>query len=271
MSFDQRDMSNYDGKPIFLFELLYGNKTRYYCNVDRDITINGSTYIGSNFGHNGITQSGDAQSDSVTVDCPADIDIVKQWQGTPPTDQIFLTIREMHYGDTEADVGWIGTVSDVRRPTPATAQIVGQTLSMSFKRGGLRLSYTRSCPHFIYDVNCGVNPDSFAANLVVSAVGGDWLESPIISALPGGWFNGGFVKFERESGAWERYGIESSSGSRIVLMNAADRITTGMTVIAYPGCARISSVCKNKFNNDPRYGGFSGMPGRSPFDGNPVF
>ncbi|AAQ63346.1 tail assembly protein [Burkholderia phage BcepNazgul] len=273
MSFDNIDMSNFNGRPLLLVEFLYGSKFYYYTNADRDIPWNNSTYVATNIAHGGYSQSGDASADSITLDCAASLDIVKQWRGTPPTDSIYLTIREHHYNDpdNEADVAWMGTVSDVRRTSLMNAQIVGQQMSMTFKRGGLRLAYTKGCPYFVYDVNCKLNPDNFATNGVITAVGGDWFECAEAGSKAAPWFSGGFMKFEREPGSWDQYGIETHVGNRITLMGAADRLAIGMNVVMYPGCARVSSVCKNKFGNDLNYGGYNGMPGRSPFDGNPVF
>jgi hypothetical protein len=44
-----------------------------------------------------------------------------------------------------------------------------------------------------------------------------------------------------------------------------------MIVAAYPGCPRTIAVCDARFANHLRYGGVPHLPGKSPFDGDPVF
>ncbi len=273
MTFNSYELSNYDGRPVRLYEILYGSRTWYYNNSDRDLVLMGHTYLGSNFGDSGIMQSGDPTSDTLTIDCPGDIPIVDEWRGTPPTETVYLTIRDTHFGDPDAQapVVYIGTISDVNRPTPLTAQIASQTLSMTFKRGGLRLTYTRNCPYFLYDVNCTLNPEDFVTHGTVTAVGGDWFECAEVAALRSGRFSGGYVTWERVPGTIEKRGIELSSAARCTLMGTADRLTVGTAVSVYPGCSRVTSVCDGTFNNLVNFGGCPGIPGRSPFDGNPVF
>jgi uncharacterized phage protein (TIGR02218 family) len=272
MSFNTLELSNYDGKPIRFYEIMFGNRAWYYNQSDRDIIWNGTTYVGVNIGDDGIQQSADTASDALTLDAPADLPIVAEWRGTPPSDQVFLTIRDTHYGDPdgEAPVVWIGTITDVKRPTPATAKIVGQTLSMTFKRSGLRLTYSRNCPYFLYDVNCTVDPEQYKIAGVITALDGTTLTAPEWGGQSRSWA-GGFIAWDR-NGTLEKRTIELDlGGGRIQLMGFTDKIEVGMTVFAYPGCARVSSVCNDDFNNIINYGGFKALPGKSPFDGNPVF
>jgi hypothetical protein len=48
-------------------------------------------------------------------------------------------------------------------------------------------------------------------------------------------------------------------------------IAAGDPVVAYAGCKRTVRECIDKFDNYDNYGGFPHIPGRSPYDGNPVF
>ena len=52
---------------------------------------------------------------------------------------------------------------------------------------------------------------------------------------------------------------------------AGDGLRVGQDVVAYPGCARTIAICQSKFNNAPNFGGVPGLPGKSPFDGTPIF
>ncbi|UJB18766.1 MULTISPECIES: phage BR0599 family protein [Lysobacter] len=66
-------------------------------------------------------------------------------------------------------------------------------------------------------------------------------------------------------------GIRSHVGERLVLLGAGDGLRIGQAIIAYPGCGRSMAICHGKFNNAPNYGGAPGLPGKSPFDGTPIY
>jgi hypothetical protein len=69
----------------------------------------------------------------------------------------------------------------------------------------------------------------------------------------------------------ERRGIESHSGATFTVLGSTAGLDVGDYITAYPGCGRTRAECKNKFNNLPNYGGFAHLPGKSPFEGDPVF
>ena len=67
-----------------------------------------------------------------------------------------------------------------------------------------------------------------------------------------------------------RRGIESQNGNNFQVLGSTDGLEVGTAVTLYPGCPRNTTACK-LFNNLPNYGGFPHLPGKSPFDGSPVF
>jgi hypothetical protein len=46
---------------------------------------------------------------------------------------------------------------------------------------------------------------------------------------------------------------------------------TPLATITYPGCRQTFSDCSDYFNNGDNYGGDLWLPGRNPYDGNPVW
>lgn len=62
------------------------------------------------------------------------------------------------------------------------ATIICRTLLHSFLRTGLRLSWTRGCPHMLYDSECRVNPADFAHETEILAIESD---GPITVASAG--------------------------------------------------------------------------------------
>ena len=57
----------------------------------------------------------------------------------------------------------------------------------------------------------------------------------------------------------------------MTLLGGSYSLLVGTSVYGYIGCQRTAQYCNDVVGNLDNYGGFEQMPGRSPFDGNPVF
>jgi hypothetical protein len=130
------------------------------------------------------------------------------------------------------------------------------------------------CPHVLYGVGCNnddSNPKSaHAYPYEIDDVTGTNFTVVGYTAPVEGTFSGGFVEWTREDGSSEQLGIERQDGNDFAVLGSTIGLSTGQTVTLYPGCARDTATCK-RFDNLPNYGGFPHLPGKSPFDGSPVF
>jgi uncharacterized phage protein (TIGR02218 family) len=273
MPFDDLEISNYDSLPQTFYEFKLGPATWYYTNSAFDITAEGHTYIGLPISDNGIKQSGEVDTDDITITLPHSADFNTLFLGTPPSEEILATIKRRNFGASELVVAWVGTVkSNARDTARATNKVVCKMLVASLNRPGLRLSWGRNCPHALYDQMCRVDPADFATTVQVDSVVGNRITSAAVDLIDDHYLVGGYLEFIRTSvGAVERRAIEENIGSQINVLGVADGIQVGDFITVYPGCARTVAACKNKFNNLPNYGGFPHLPGKSPFDGDPVF
>ncbi len=161
--------------------------------------------------------------------------------------------------------------TSVSWPDVDRAEIACQPLSASMDRVGLRLTYMRSCPHALYDVNCGVNRDQFKVAATVSTLTGSAIEYSSAAMLPDGRAAGGYIEWSIGSGELERRSILAHSGSTLTLLGGTDGLSAGQAITVYPGCRQTTADCHDYFANLDNFGGFPAMPGTSPFDGNPVF
>lgn len=273
MSFYSRETSVQDGQPIALYEFKWGNTFWRYTSADRDVVRPEGTYTAAAVKDSGMTQGGSAQND-FTVNAPTSLPIVDLFRSTPPSETIWLTVRRIHKDDVEAWIYWVGTVGNVKRVNVAEAAIICRSLLASFKRTGLRLCWTRSCPHFLYDSSCRVNPETHRRDAEVTSVSDGFLTVDFTGADPAqGHFDGGFVAWVANvDGTLERRGIERSlSPTKFKLFGSVDRLAPGLSVRLYPGCDLTATTCDSKFNNLSNFGGFEQMSGKSPFDGTPVF
>lgn len=276
MTYNARETSTQDGRPIALYLFKWGKTEWRYTSADREVTIqepivvNGvttyqpRTYAPRPISDTGMKQGGSSQND-FEISLPDDLPVVALYRGTPPSDNVKIVVRRQHIGDQDVPIYWKGQVFNVKRPQPGSATIVGKPLLATLKRTGLRLCWTRECPHFLYDPGCKVDPLDYEVTATVVAVAGNLVTVEELEQ-PADWFRGGFMSYEAgPDKTLERRFIEVQAGNLLTIFGLADYLAIGDTVKLYPGCTRTPTVCNGKFNNIDNYGGFDKMPGKSPF------
>lgn len=271
MSYEDQEISTELGSPEYLYEFKLNDKKWHYTTGADEITVNGAKWKPIPISDDGVRQKGEPTSDIMVVTVPADIDIVKFYAATPPSSMIILTIRRRHEGSLDTVVAYVGEVIAVDQPRPGEARISCSTLSASLERSGLRLTWSRNCPHALYDSSCRAQKSAHAVNATIIELGQGTITADAFAAYPDGWFNGGILEWEDPDRGIETRGIEEHIGNTILMFGTVDGLRQELAVIAYPGCKRTVTECNLKFNNLPNYGGIPSMPGKSPFDGDPVF
>jgi len=271
MTYSAIELSEDSGLPVRLYEIRRGQIVYRYTSADRDIDWGGETWVSKPGGmiDGGINASGPSEQDELTITCSQDVEVVQWFRGTPPSDRVSLTVRRVHTTDVdlEATVVWVGLVTAMRQPSDGKANLFCQSVLYSLQQQGLRLSWSRACPHFLYDDNCRVSKATFAVAAVVDSVSGVTVSASELSAKANGWFDGGFIEWDLDLlGTVERRPIESHVGTNLTLLTLTDGLMVGTDIRVYPGCARNVTTCKDKFNNLPNYGGVPHLPGVNPFD-----
>lgn len=279
-TFDELENSNYSGQPATLYMFRIGAVYWYYTSADRTISWPGP--LGPNvdwlpvaISDNG-TQRGNSDQEDFEVTLPSDVPLVSLFRATAPSETLWLTVYRLHWPTpASAPVFWVGTITDVTRPKEtARAELRGKPITASFERGGLRLPYSRSCPHMLYDSECRVDKELHKFVGTVDQLTGITFR---LSTFGGDieHFRGGFCLWERETGLTERRGIVATSdgapGIIIEVIGTTDGIANGTSMTIYKGCPHIPEACDERFANLPNYGGFSHLPAKSPFSGDPVF
>jgi uncharacterized phage protein (TIGR02218 family) len=271
MSFETAELSNQSSAPVVLYEFKMGSNYWRYTSGDVALIANGQNFDPLVISDSGLVQSGDIHNDDVTITLPKSSGVVALFNGTPPSAPLYLYIRRKNRGQSDAPIIWVGNVNSAKITTAAAAELTCRMLTASFDRNGLRLCYTRGCPHALYDQNCQVPKSSYAVTLPIASLSGDVIIATGFASYASGWFSNGFIEWVLLPGVMERRAIEYHSGNVIQLLGATDGLTVGQYITAYPGCNRNTADCIGKYNNLLNYGGFPHMPGKSPFDGTPVF
>lgn len=278
MAFNDLEISNADGRPVFLYDFRLGTKHWRYTSADRDQEWgldeddNPIIWTAKTIFHEDLVQGGSDNND-LQVPMQRDIPLVALFRVNSPMIPLWLTVRRRHIGDPidEAPISWIGTVGNIKEEDEATARAFCNSIAATFDRNGLRLFWGRGCPHPLYGRGCWVVKEDHAYTATLDSY--TPVQINIVEELTPteGSFTGGFLEWTRADGILERRGIEAAlSETEFAILGQIDSIPEDAEITLYPGCARTTTNCK-LFDNLPNYGGFPHLPGKSPFDGTPVF
>lgn len=275
MSYDTIEISNTGGRPVALYTFQYGNTYWRYCTADEDQTVAGETYLALAITDEGVTQGGSDQND-LQIITQANHPVALLFRNNQPSGKIWLTVRRWHIGDPddETPLLWSGTVVNATLVDKASVQMACRSLGGSYDRQGLRLAWGRMCPHVLYGIGCNNNGSNDKADHaypheIATLDGVSFTVLAFVTPAEGS-FTAGFVEWTRADGSFDRRGIESQVGNYFQVLGSTDGLEVGTAVTIYPGCPRNTTGCK-LFNNLANYGGFPHLPGKSPFDGSPVF
>lgn len=272
MSYAQIETSNDQGTPVKLYAFTIGAASFRYTSSDSDIIINGYKWKAAAIDDDGIKQSGDSTIDTLTINCPSSLGPVTLFQGTPPSQPIRVTISAMHEGDAEAVTIYSGEVIQCDFPQPGHAALSCDAMALSMDRDGLRLTWQRNCPYALYDAGtCNADKTAHAVPMTVLTTTTATVDVQGLDAIADGWLNGGFIQWDHPQRGREYRSVESQAGATLTMFGLADGLYYGLAIIGYPGCKRTVADCTTKFNNLDNYGGIPDLPGKSPFDGDPVF
>lgn len=277
MSYNDYEVSIEGGRPIALYEFRYGNTIWRYCTADEDKTVGfdeegkPATWLAHTITDEGVTQGGSDQND-LQITVQSNNPVAALFRNSKPSGKVWLSVRRYHLGDPESEVPllWQGTVVNSSRIDKATDSLACRSLGGTYDRNGLRLAYDRSCPHALYGNGCFVPMAEHAYPRTIATLDGTSFTCTEHSEAEEGSFRGGFVEWSRGDGSSDRRGIEDQNGNDFLLLGTTDGLEVGSEVTLYPGCVRNTTNCK-LFGNLPNYGGFPHLPGKSPFDGSPVF
>ena len=272
MSFDQIENSNAEGRPVFLYSFNLGAATWRYTSSDEDRIVSGFKWTAVPISDDGIKLTGEATTDALAITAPSTIGPVQVFIGTPPSQEIIVNVWHLHEGDSEAALCYAGELAQVDFPQPGQAKMICHTLSASMQRDGLRFGWQRACPYAVYDeLTCKVKKEDHGVAAVIISASNGVVNAAELASKPDGTFIGGFIEWEHPVRGREYRGIEDHVGENITMFGLTDGLYYGLKVTAYPGCNRTAQMCRELFDNLDEFGGVPHMPGKSPFDGDPVF
>jgi uncharacterized phage protein (TIGR02218 family) len=266
MTYGTYESSLESGRPIRFYRFTLGSAVWRYTNADEDLTIGGVKWKACAISDDGIRESGEATSDSLGITAPNNIGPAAVFAVSAPATEIAAEILMMHEDMVTPNVCYVGAISQINFNSPNACRITCQTLRATMRRQGLRLGWQRTCPYMHYDpLTCKVPKGLHAVQCTVQSVSG--LQVTVnISGHADQTFAGGFAEWTHPVRGIHAITIEAQTGTVLSMFDDTSDMYPGLEITIYKGCSRTEDACKT-FDNILHYGGYSKMPGKSPFDG----
>lgn len=273
MSYDSVETSAQGGSPVELYEFEVNGVTYRYTSGRESYNWNTKDYEPVVMERGELSDTGELPKNDLEIHVPRDFPVAEFFRVSPPTNVVTARLIEVHRSDgvQEGIVKWVGRILSVNWQG-VEAVLYCENDYTSLKRPGLRRSYSRQCPHVLYGaVGCRLNADDFAETATLTAVSGTELQATEFDAQPDGFFDGGYVEWERSPGIFDRRAIRSHVGAVITVTHSFSDLPVGAVVKAFPGCDHTFATCQSKFANTDNFGGFPNIPKQNPFGQNNVF
>lgn len=272
MSYNDYEKSSFNGQPVELLEIQYGSASSEVVRTtsgDRDVVVGGNTYYAFTTSRDEFDDEGnpdDAKQLSIRV--PRDHPFIQLFDQQEFPGMVAVRIKRAHLNDPALGTFniWSGRLVGVSFEAPW--MVLGcEKIATALTQTGCRIRYMRQCPHTLYMPRCWVDKEQFKAAGTVSAITADKATVTVagIPSSPAGYYVGGILLAEGLS----RF-ILAQNGSVLRLSRPFLSLAVGDAVTLHPGCDRLASTCKNKFNNLDNYGGFDFIPPKGPFEGTSI-
>jgi len=258
---------------IELYRLVEGSNVWTLTSGDKEVTYNAEVYTPIPIGRSQIETVQDMAKAYLEVTIGLDDTLATRW--LPSIIDKIVSLTVFSHTEDETIVIWKGRMSAVK-PERSTLTLVFENVFTSLRRPGLRQRYQRTCPHVLYGRGCNLDAGDFAIATDIASVNGVLVESVEAALRPNGFFTGGMV----EATDGSRRFIVSHVGATLRLIRPLESLQeeydqsvidmTTLNINIYPGCDRSPETCDSRFSNILNYGGFPNIPGKNPFDGEPI-
>lgn len=266
--YDTLEDSTQDAEPFELYKFSSGTEEWRFTTTESTINYLGQDYIPEIVSREAIVANSEDQSNSVVVTVPRDNAFADLFIGATAPLPVALAIFRNQRGNlaSETVTIFLGQVSNLE-VDGSLAKLTCTSLESEFTNPIGRVHVQLTCPWMLYDHQCGVDPAGFTHTGTLSAITGPQITvtgTPTIDPDATFYVNGIAVF----NGA--RRFIIAQSGSAgtytvtlMVPFTPAPLVGAPITLIA--GCDRTINICRTRFNDVLRFGGFPFMPGRSPW------
>lgn len=268
MTFDARELSLETGKPVFLTEFTLGGIIWRHARADEDVTHGGELYTGIPMKSTDVVDSGEIGKNEIRLEVPRAHPIAELWRVSPPAATVGAVLKEIHAGEVDEEIAWLGHVANVMWPNQEKAQISLQSGILALEANGLRRLFQRPCPHVFGGAKCLKDLTEVTHTATLTSASGFVLKAAEFAAA--GPLAGGFIRWTDANGVTDWKFILEHGGDTVRLMTPAPFLEVGMVVDAVEGCDHTPNRC-DELDNILNFGGLPHFMKKNPFDGNPVY
>ena len=257
------ELTAHDAFPIETYEFSYPTKSYYYTSYRQNITVGGNEHIAIPITHSSIKRSLDHEVTNITIKLPISAEVAKDLLFKTSLQDVQMTYYRQHGKEADAltpDTGgriaiWSGRILSFK-----VISLSVEITLYTFLSDGLRdpvpsIYYQSQCNHALYDDRCRVIMADFQR--MATAVSYRNLNMVISTDLPEEWAAGGFVQ---KTGDKERRLITANMGNRLTLGSPFRTVADDEPLLIQAGCDHTIATCRQKFMNQPNFGGFPTVP-----------
>lgn len=239
----------------------------------RDVTINGSVFVAFPSTRADVpTPTFTMMATEVEVRIPIYHQLAQRYSGSefPPRNVSVNIYRQQPTGVEQILRGQIESMEVEKTGSVMTTAVfkVPSRMAKLLDRKLPTVTISRKCPHFLYDANCRVSRAAYTVTGNVAAINGRTIRVDV--AMDDQWARGGDVIHTASGEAMLVFYQTSTfdmSGAHafITMQGAIYGLAVGDEVKVAAGCSHSVTVCRNKFDNVPNFGGAPQLPLSNPF------
>lgn len=270
------DQSVQDGAPVWLYTFARGTRVWRFTSAPYDYVGDDGTYLAVAGGMRCAEIESSAEKVRNNPECEVSREhpIAELFRVASPTDVISVRAREVHRGDTDYAVRFVGEVSGAKWDG-AKAKLQFISIIEAANGLGLKLACTRGCQAMLFGPGCNLNSEDFEHATTITAI--DGLTVTVDSVDPALPYPGGQLLVVDDDGNFDRRMIEghetTSDGEVLTLTRRlpANVIATD-AVVLLPGCDHtIEGHCLTVYDNTINFRGRPHFAGKNPMGGTAVF
>lgn len=251
--FDLLERSRFGGRPIHYFVFSLQAKSWRYCTADRDMVVDGQTYLAASIERSEIKLTTERAKDKITITMayardpgaavlPSTQPLGDLWTPYIPSDTVYVTCLAGHVGDAaQPSVEWMGQVVQPKY-TDSTLELTCTPTGDTdiAKNQGPR--WQRGCWKTLYSTGlrgCNLIAEPSVVTGTLSAVSGSTITSSAFSDQPRSYV-GGTVRWD-DAGTPRVAHITARSGTTLTLDDVTG-LSVGSTVTATTSSLLVSAA-----------------------------
>ena len=262
------DSPQHVGTSIETYEFISSSRRFNYTSYRQDVTHQGIVYEAIPITHSNYQRSLTHEEKGVTITLPVDIEFAQQVLFRTSLQNLFCNIylqnRLNAEGLSPEEGGrflvWKGRILSFKVVQSTVSLILYNFLADALRQTIPKVYYQSQCNHVLYDNRCRVKQEDFQKATTIR--GQNRFQLILADEYPDNWLAGGYVR--RLSDGEVRL-ITSNSAHVVTIPYPMHEVEEGQSVHVYAGCDHTLKTCREKFNNQPNFGGFPTVPYKNIF------